>query len=41
MINIENGYSEMKVGYQKIDKCSQIVESLTAELNETVKKFKI
>ena len=41
MVNIQEGYSEMQLSYEKIDKCSQSVELLTNELNETVKQFKI
>jgi len=41
IVHIQDGYSEMQQGYQNINKCSQLVKSLTEDLNETVKQFKI
>lgn len=41
IVNIQHGYSEMQLSYQNIDECSQFIESLTEQLNEIVKQFKI
>ena len=41
MVNIQDGYSEMQINYQNINKSNQVVETLTNDLNEMVKQFKI
>lgn len=41
MVNIQDGYTEMQQSYENIDKCSQLVDSLATELDETVQQFKI
>ncbi|WP_022940921.1 methyl-accepting chemotaxis protein [Psychromonas hadalis] len=41
MVHIQDGYSEMQLSYNNIEKCNQLVESLANELNEVVKQFKI
>lgn len=41
MVHIQDGYGEMLQSYENIDRCSQLVESLANELNETVEQFKI
>lgn len=41
MVNIQDGYSEMQTSYQAIEKCSQLIETLTQELSEEVRQFKI
>ncbi|MDA7745796.1 nitrate- and nitrite sensing domain-containing protein [Psychromonas sp.] len=41
MIHIQDGYSEMQTSYENIEKCSELVDTLANELNDTVKKFKI
>lgn len=41
MINIQDGYTEMQINYQNINKSNQLVETLTNDLNEMVTQFKI
>jgi len=41
IVHIQDGYAEMQLSYQNIDKCSQLVKSLTEDLNDTIKQFKI
>jgi methyl-accepting chemotaxis protein len=41
MLHIQDGYTEMQVSYGNIEKCSQIVDSLATELENTVNQFKI
>ena len=41
MVHIQDGYTEMQISYQNVDKCCQLVDSLTNELDDTVRIFKI
>ena len=41
MVHIQDGYVEMQSSYENIDKCSQLVNLLANELDDTVKQFKI
>lgn len=41
MVHIQDGYSEMQISYQHLDKCCRLVDSLASELDSTVMAFKI
>ena len=41
MLHIQEGYTEMQISYGNIEKCSEMVDSLATELENTVNQFKI
>jgi methyl-accepting chemotaxis protein len=41
MVNIQDGYTDMQVNYENIEKCNRQIEILAEELNGAVNKFKI
>lgn len=41
MVSIQDGYGDMKLNYENIEKCSQLVDALAKQLNERVKVLNI
>tara|TARA_R110001583_G_scaffold30866_2_gene106163 strand:+ start:17472 stop:19460 length:1989 start_codon:yes stop_codon:yes gene_type:complete len=41
MVHIQDGYSEMQVNYENIERCNLQIEALAEELNSAVNQFKI